>query len=374
MDLEIWLQHMVDKKASDLFLAVDVPPTIKINGEMSHLSKEKLSAKQVQDIVLSMMSDDQREHFAKTRELNFAIHRDNLGRFRVSAFQQRSYVGAVLRRIETLIPTLEDLRVSKILYEFALIQRGLVIVAGATGAGKSSTLAAMIGYRNKNTKGHIITIEDPIEFVHQHHNCIVTQREVGIDTDSYEIALKNALRQVPDVILIGEIRSRETMEYAVSFAETGHLCLATLHANNANQALDRIINFFPTNAQPQLWIDLSLNLKAIVLQQLIPTINKKERIPAVEILINTPIVSDYIRKGEVGALKGFMAKSNELGMQTFDQALFKLYADGKISYESALQFADSENELRLMIKLSQGTRGITTTAELSILRDQSSES
>jgi len=373
MSLELWLQTMVEKKASDLFIMVGIAPTIKINGQMNNLSDKNLSPEEVRDLVFSMMSNDQREQFSKTRELNFAIHRESLGRFRVSAFQQRSFVGAVLRRIETLIPTLEELSVPKIVYEFALAQRGLVIIVGGTGAGKSSTLAAMIGYRNKNTKGHIITIEDPIEFIHEHKSCIITQREVGIDTDSFEVALKNTLRQAPDVILIGEIRSRETMEYAVSFSETGHLCLATLHANNANQALDRIVNFFPHESQKQLWTDLSLNLKAIVAQQLVPSQDNKSRVPAVEILINTPVIAEHIRKGEVGLLKDFMSKSNELGLQTFDQALFKLYCEEKISYESALQFADSENEIRLMIKLKGGIKGGSPTSGLSILNDHSSE-
>jgi len=368
MSLEVWLKQMVDKKGSDLFIAVGVPPKMKCHGEMVNLSEEVLSAESAQAIVLSLMSDDQKEKFLTSKELNFAINRESLGRFRVSAFQQRSVVGAVLRRIETRIPVLEELGVPKILSDLALTQRGLIILVGATGAGKSSTLAAMIGYRNANTRGHIISIEDPIEFIHEHKGCIITQREVGVDTESFEVALKNTLRQAPDVILIGEIRSQETMNYAIAFAETGHLCLATLHANNANQALDRIVNFFPHEMQHQLWMDLSLNLKAIIAQQLIPTQDGHGRVPAIEILINTPVISDHVRKGEVNLLKEFMTKSNELGMQTFDQALFKLYTEGKISYESALKYADSENEIRLMIKLKKGNVS-ESSSKLSMLDD-----
>lgn len=370
MSLEIWLNQMAEKKASDLFITVGVPPTIKVDGTLVTLSSEKLTADETKEIVFGMLSAEQKEQFFKTREFNFAIQRENLGRFRVSAFQQRSVFGAVLRRIESIIPTLEQLGMPKNLSDFALIQRGLVLVVGATGAGKSSTLAAMIGNRNKNTKGHIVSIEDPIEFVHNHDGCIITQREVGIDTDSFEVALKNTLRQAPDVILIGEIRSLETMNYAVSFAETGHLCLATLHANNANQALDRIASFFPHEMLQQLWMDLSLNLKAIIAQQLIPLKDSEGRVPAVEILINTPVIAEHIRKGEINELKEFMIKSGELGMQTFDQSLFKLYTEGKISYESALKYADSENEIRLMIKLLPGGAGVIAPEGLSMVKDQ----
>lgn len=370
MDLELCLNALVEQKGSDLFITVGVPPTLKINGELLAIGEEKLSEEQTKNIVFSLLSPEQQENFKKTREFNFAIYRKNLGRFRVSAFQQRSMFGAVFRRIETQIPTVETLHIPKSLEEFALLQRGLVLLVGATGSGKSSTLAAMIGYRNQHTKGHIISIEDPIEFVHEHQQCIVTQREVGIDTDSFEIALKNTLRQAPDVILIGEIRSRETMADAITFSETGHLCLATLHANNANQALDRIASFFPSDMLSQLWMDLSLNLKAIVAQQLIPLKGGQGRVPAVEILINSPVIAGHIRKGEVDILKDFIAKANELGMQTFDQSLFKLYSDNKISYESALKYADSENELRLMIKLSQGASGLESSGALSIAKDK----
>lgn len=370
MNLEEWLNQVVEKKASDLFITVGVPPMMKIDGKLVTLSGENLTAAQTKEIVFGMLSDEQQAQFSKTKEFNFAIQQENFGRFRVSAFQQRSVYGAVLRRIESTIPTLTQLHMPETLSSFALAQRGLVLVVGATGAGKSSTLAAMIGNRNKNTKGHIISIEDPIEFVHNHEGCIITQREIGIDTDSFEVALKNTLRQAPDVILIGEIRSLETMNYAISFAETGHLCLATLHANNANQALDRIASFFPHEILKQLWMDLSLNLKAIIAQQLIPIKDSNGRVPAVEILINTPVISEHIRKGEINEVKKFMINSGELGMQTFDQSLFKLYTDGKISYESALKYADSENDVRLMIKLLPGGASVSAPEGLTMLKDQ----
>ncbi len=373
MSLDAWLATMVEKKGSDLFIMVGVPPSMKEHGQLISLGEESLTAESAKEVVLSMMTEDQKSQFLKNKELNFAIQKDKVGRFRVSAFQQRSVVGAVIRRIESIIPNLEELGVPKILEELIMAQRGLIILVGATGAGKSSTLASMIGYRNRNSKGHIITIEDPIEFVHEHLGCIVTQREVGIDTDSFEVALKNTLRQAPNVILIGEIRSQETMNYAINFAETGHLCLATLHANNANQALDRIVNFFPHEMQHQLWMDLALNLKAIVAQQLVPTKDEKSRVPVVEILINSPVVSDHIKKADAGSLKEFMSKSNELGMQTFDQALIKLYQADIITYESALKYADSENEVRLMIKLSQGGPSVTPPKGLSLLKDKSPE-
>jgi twitching motility protein PilU len=369
MNLDQCLSDMVEKKGSDLFVMVGVPPMMKVHGELEPLGNEKLTAEETKRVVLSMMNEEQKIEFLAHKELNFAIASNESGRFRVSAFQQRSVIGAVLRRIETIIPTIEALGAPAILNELVLAQRGLIILVGATGAGKSSTLAAMIGYRNRNTKGHIISIEDPIEFVHAHQSCVVTQREVGIDTESFEVALKNTLRQAPDVILIGEIRSRETMNYAVAFAETGHLCLATLHANNANQALDRIANFFPHEMQQQLWLDLSLNLKAIIAQQLIPSKDGTARLPAVEILINTPVISEHIRKGDVSSLKGFMTKSRELGMQTFDQALYQLYAEDKITYEAALKHADSENEVRLMIKLEKGKDGLPSISGLSILKE-----
>ncbi|HND14349.1 MAG TPA: PilT/PilU family type 4a pilus ATPase, partial [Pseudomonadales bacterium] len=330
------------------------------------IDETPLTPERVRELVLSVMSDAQRKEFVHTHECNFAISSRGVGRFRVSAFYQRNLVGMVLRRIESKIPTIEELQLPTIINELAMTKRGLIIFVGATGTGKSTSLAAMIGYRNRNASGHIITIEDPIEYVHQHIKSIVTQREVGIDTESYEVALKNTLRQAPDVILIGEIRTRETMQHAVTFAETGHLCLATLHANNANQALDRIQNFFPADARDQLWMDLSLNLKAMIAQQLIPTVDGQGRRAAVEVLINTPLVADLIRKGEVHSLKELMERSTELGMQTFDQSLYQLYCDGVISYENAMQYADSQNNLRLMIKLGTHTGGLGRAAGLTL--------
>jgi twitching motility protein PilU len=309
------------------------------------------------------MSEAQVQEFEAERECNFAIHSPVAGRFRVSAFYQRNFAGMVLRRIETLIPSVDDLKLPDIIKQLSMTKRGLIIFVGATGTGKSTSLASMIGYRNANSKGHIITIEDPIEFIHEHQGCMVTQREVGVDTPSFDIALKNTLRQAPDVIMIGEVRTRETMDYALAFAETGHLCLATLHANNANQALDRIINFFPADRHRQVWMDLSLNLRGMVAQQLLPTVDGTGRRAVIEVLINTPLVSDMIRKGEVHMLKELMSKSGEQGMQTFDQALFLLYSAGDISYESALASADSANDLRLMIKLAGDGPAIGTAAQ-----------
>ncbi|MFT6217458.1 MAG: twitching motility protein PilU [Cycloclasticus pugetii] len=351
MDFDALLQLVVHKKASDLFITTGWAPSLKINGELQAISKSRLSNSQTLEIVLSIMTPEQKEEFKTTNECQFAIQRHDIGRFRVSAFTQRSSAGMVLRRIESKIPTAEELGIPPILNELAMTKRGLIIFVGATGTGKSTSLAAMVGHRNNNSTGHIITIEDPIEYLHSHAGCVVTQREVGIDTESYEVALKNTLRQAPDVILIGEIRTRETMDHAIAFAETGHLCLSTLHANNANQALDRIIHFFPEEAHNQLFMDLSLNLKAVIAQQLIPTIDGKGRKAVIEILINTPLASDYIRKGEIHKLKDLMKKSVEHGMQTFDQALYELYKKGEISYENALMYADSKNEVRLMIKL-----------------------
>jgi twitching motility protein PilU len=351
MDFNSLLKLMVHKKASDLFITAGVAPSIKVNGKITPVTQATLTPTQAREICYSIMTPEQRNEFETTRECNFAISASGIGRFRVSMFQQRNHSGMVLRKIETKIPTIEELSLPPILKDLAMTKRGLVIFVGATGSGKSTSLASMIGYRNKNSTGHIITIEDPIEFIHHHEGCIVTQREVGLDTESFETALKNTLRQAPDVILIGEIRTRETMNHAIAFAETGHLCLATLHANNANQALDRIINFFPEDRRNQLLLDLSLNLKAIVAQQLIPAPDGQSRVLCGEILINTPLASDLIRKGEVHSLKELMGKSRQHGMQTFDQALYELYKGGKITYEDAINHADSANELRLMIKL-----------------------
>jgi len=357
MDFEGLLKLMVTKKASDLFITAGVPPSIKINGKVMPVTQRALTPEKAREVVLSVMNEEQRREFARVRECNFAISAAGIGRYRVSAFQQRNHIGMVLRRIETTIPTIEELRLPNILKKLSLTKRGLVIFVGATGTGKSTSLASMIGYRNRSTTGHIISIEDPIEFVHNHDKCIITQREVGIDTDSFDTALKNTLRQAPDVILIGEVRTSETMDYAVAFAETGHLCMCTLHANNANQALDRILHFFPREKHNQVLMDLSLNLRAIVAQQLIPTPDGKGRRPAIEIMINTPLVSDHIRKGELHLLKDLMGKSNEQGMQTFDQSLFILFKSGEVTYEDALHHADSPNDLRLMIKLDSSENG-----------------
>jgi twitching motility protein PilU len=353
MEFENLLLLMTHKKASDLFITAYKEPCLKIDGQMQPISSSKLTPEQARQIVLNIMNQRQRDEFENTKECNFAISSEGLGRFRVSAFMQRDIPGMVLRRIESRIPTVEELNLPPILNELAMTKRGLILFVGATGTGKSSSLAAMVKYRNEHSSGHIITIEDPLEFVHPHAGCIVTQREVGIDTESYEVALKNTLRQAPDVILIGEIRARETMQHAIAFAETGHLCLSTLHANNANQALDRILHFFPEDMHPQLFMDLSLNLRAIIAQQLVRRADGKGRYPAIEILINTPLAADHIRKGEVHKLKELMKNSRQHGMQTFDQALYDLYKTGKITYEDALHSADSKNEVRLMIKLGE---------------------
>ncbi len=351
MDIDRLLKLMVEKGASDLFITTGVPPSIKINGRVIPVTTTKLSPEKCRETVMSVMTDTQRKDFVRDKELNFAISARGVGRFRCSAFYQRNLVGMVLRRIETTIPDIDDLNLPSVIKDLAMTKRGLIVFVGGTGTGKSTSLAAMIGHRNANSKGHIITIEDPVEFMHSHQGCIVTQREVGIDTDSFEIALKNTLRQAPDVILIGEVRTKETMEHAITFAETGHLCLCTLHANNANQALDRILNFFPSERHDQLWLDLSLNLKGMVAQQLIRTPDGKGRVAAIEVMLNTPLVSDMIKKGDVTSIKPLMAKSNEVGMQTFDQALFRLYKAKQITYDDALNSADSANDLRLMIKL-----------------------
>lgn len=345
------LRMMVQKDGSDLFITAGAVPSMKVDGVMKPLSNQALSPQHTQVLVSSIMNDKQRAEFEETQECNFAISLPGVSRFRVNAFTQRGSVGVVLRVIRSEIPVFEDLNLPPILKDISLTKRGLVIFVGATGSGKSTSLAAMVGYRNQNSHGHIITIEDPIEFIHNHKNCIVTQREVGVDTDNYEIALKNTLRQAPDVILIGEIRDRETMEHAIAFAETGHLCLSTLHANSTNQALDRIINFFPEDRRQQLLMDLSLNLKALISQRLIPTVSGNGRMAAIEIMINSPLMADLIFKGNVHDIKELIAKSNELGMLTFDQALFNLYEDGQIKYEDALRNADSVNDLRLRIKL-----------------------
>ena len=345
------LRLMTSKSGSDLFITAGFPPAIKIDGKMTPVSSQALTPSHTADLARSIMNDKQTASFELTKESNFAISPGDLGRFRVSAFVQMGSVGMVLRTITTTIPRLDDLRLPEVLKDIVMTKRGLVIMVGATGSGKSTTLAAMVGYRNENSYGHIITIEDPVEYVHPHRNCVITQREVGVDTDSFAAALKNSLRQAPDVIQIGEIRERETMEHAIAFAETGHLCLATLHANSSNQALDRIINFFPEERRQQLLMDLSLNLKGLVSQRLIPLKETKGRCVAIEIMLNSPLISDLIFKGNVHEIKEIMKKSRELGMQTFDQALFDLYESDLISYEDALRNADSVNDLRLSIKL-----------------------
>jgi twitching motility protein PilU len=346
------LRAMVAKNASDLFITVGFPPAIKLDGKMTPVAQQSLSPQHTAELARGIMNDRQAGEFEANKECNFAINPGGIGRFRVNAFLQQGRVGLVLRTINTSIPNFDDLKLPPVLKEVVMTKRGLVIMVGGTGSGKSTSLAAMIGYRNENSYGHIITIEDPIEYVHEHKNCIVTQREVGVDTESWHAALKNTLRQAPDVILIGEIRDRETMDHAIAFAETGHLAMATLHANSANQALDRIINFFPEDRRHQLLMDLSLNIRALVSQRLIPKKDGRGRAAAVEIMLNSPLVSDLIFKGDVHEIKNIMAKSRELGMKTFDQALFDLYEAGEISYEDALRNADSVNELRLAIKLN----------------------
>jgi len=345
------LRLMLSKNGSDLFITSDFPPAFKIDGKLTPVSNQPLTPAHTVDLARSIMNDKQAAEFEATKESNFAISPSGLGRFRVSAFVQQGRVGIVLRTITTAIPTLEELKMPMILKEVAMTKRGLVIVVGATGSGKSTTLAAMVGHRNENTFGHIITLEDPVEYIHPHRNCIVTQREIGVDTEDWGVALKNILRQAPDVIQIGEIRDRETMDFAIAFAETGHLCLATMHANSANQALDRIINFFPEERRQQLLMDLSLNLKGIISQRLLPLRDTKGRCCAVEVMLNSTHISDLVFKGQVHEIKEIMKKSRELGMQTFDQALFDLYEQDLISYEDALRNADSVNDLRLSIKL-----------------------
>ena len=345
------LRLMVARNGSDLFITADFPPAMKIDGKVTKVSPQALTGQHTLQLARAVMNDKQAAEFERTKECNFAISPGGIGRFRVNAFMQQGHVGLVFRTIPATLPTVDGLKLPKVLKDVAMTKRGLVIFVGATGSGKSTSLAAMVDHRNENSYGHIITIEDPVEFVHPHKNCIVTQREVGIDTEGWEAALKNTLRQAPDVILMGEIRDRETMDHAVAFAETGHLCMATLHANSSNQALDRIINFFPEERRAQLLMDLSLNLKALVSQRLLPHQEGKGRVAAVEIMLNTPLVADLIFKGEVAEIKELMKRSRELGMQTFDQALFDLYEAHQVSYEDALRNADSVNDLRLQIKL-----------------------
>jgi len=367
------LRRMVEKKGSDLFITAGFPPAIKIDGEIRPQSERTLTPEQSSGLVRAIMNDRQTKEFDGTKECNFAISPPGIGRFRVSAFVQQGYTGAVVRTINGRIPSLEELELPPILKDVVLSKRGFVIMVGGTGSGKSTSLAAMVGYRNEKTRGHIVTIEDPVEYVHTHRGCVITHREVGVDCDSWHTALRNTLRQAPDVILIGEIRDRETMEYGIQFAETGHLVLATLHANSSNQAIDRMINFFPEERREQLLMDLSLNIKALISQRLIPRESGSGRIAAMEIMLASPLISDLIFKGEVAKIKEVMSRSNRLGMKTFDQALFDLYESGLISYEDALRNADSKNELRLKVKLEskrEMKNAGATVAPLQIVQEE----
>jgi twitching motility protein PilU len=364
------LRRLVERKGSDLFITAGFPPAVKIDGEIRPQTERALTADQAATLVRAIMNDRQTREFDATKECNFAIAPPGIGRFRVSAFMQQGNVGCVIRTINATIPTFEELDLPPILKEVVMSKRGLVLLVGGTGSGKSTTLAAMVGYRNANSRGHIITIEDPVEYIHPHKGCVVTHREVGVDTENWHAALKNTLRQAPDVILIGEIRDRETMEYGIQFAETGHLVLATLHANSANQALDRIINFFPEEKREQLLMDLSLNIKGMVSQRLVPR-EGGGRIAATEILLHSPLIQDLIFKGEVHKIKEVMARSNRIGMKTFDQNLFELYEAGYISYDEAIRNADSKNELRLRVKL-ESKRELRSSDDggLSLMEDE----
>jgi twitching motility protein PilU len=353
-EIDSWLKQLHDDVGSDLFITANAPPCIKVHGKIKPVSTDILNGEQCQEIVFSLMSDRQKQGFIETQEAQFAYALDSEVRFRVSAFYQQATVGMVARRIETRIPDFEELGCPEVMAELAVQKRGIVFFVGATGTGKSTSMAAMVGYRNQRMTGHIVTVEDPIEYIHQHGKSLMTQREVGVDTESFEVALRNTLRQAPDVILIGEIRTREAMDHAITFAETGHLVLCTLHANNANQALDRILHFFPEDYREQLLLDLSFNMKAVIAQQLVPAIDGSRRWAAFEVLMATPLVKDKVRKGEIDELKNVMKASGHHGMTTFDQCLFKMYKEGRISYDDALRYADSSNEVRLMVKMSEG--------------------
>lgn len=362
--IEGWLKQVHEEKGSDLFVTAGAPPCIKVHGKMRPVSTEVLLPEEVSEIVASLMNKKQMREFQETLECQFAIALGDEVRFRVSAFYQQAQVGMVCRRIETVIPTFEDLGLPDLLTDLSMAKRGIILFVGATGTGKSTSLAAMVGYRNQRMSGHIISVEDPIEYVHFHGKSLITQREVGIDTDSFEVALRNTLRQAPDVIMIGEVRTRETMEYAITFAETGHLVLCTLHANNSNQALDRILHFFPEDAKEQVLLDLSFNMRAIIAQQLVPSADQTRRWAAVEVLLATPLVQERIRNGEINELKKIMSESNHHGMVTFDQCLFMMYQEGKISYDEAIRHADSANEVRLAVKMSEGGDADTLVAGL----------
>jgi twitching motility protein PilU len=359
MNLHELLERMVKQDASDMFVTAKLPVSAKINGELQPIDDVVLNAEQSFNLVSDAMNDKQKKQFENEKECNFAIQIDDIGRFRISAFWQRDMAGMVVRRIVTDIPDVDDLGLPPILKDVVMSKRGLLLFVGGTGTGKSTSMASLIGYRNRNSYGHILTIEDPVEFVHEHGKSMVTQREVGLDTKSFDAALQSSLRQAPDVILIGEIRNQEIMEHALSFAETGHLCIATLHANNANQAIDRIMHLVPADQHGKLLFDLALNLRGIIAQQLVATLDGNSRIAAIEILLNSPYISELIKKGDIGGIKEVMEKSNELGMQTFDQALFKHYNQGMITYADALHHADSPNDLRLMIKLRSNEQGGT---------------
>ncbi|MBO1256390.1 PilT/PilU family type 4a pilus ATPase [Alteromonas sp. 5E99-2] len=370
MNLNECLEYMVSQGASDLFVTANYPVSAKVDGTITPFNDAVLSDEQALALVHEAMTESQKEEFKTSRECNFAIARDGVGRFRCSAFWQRDLAGMVVRRIVSQIPKAEDLGLPPVLKDIIMAKRGLVLFVGGTGTGKSTSLAALIGHRNEHSKGHILTIEDPIEFVHEHNNCVITQREVGLDTQTFDDALKSSLRQAPDVILIGEIRSMETMEYAMSFADTGHLCVATLHANNANQAIERIMHLAPKDLHDKLRFDLSLNIRAIVAQQLVPTVDGKGRVAAIEILLNSPLIGDMIRRNDMGELKEAMKKGKEMGMQTFDMALYELYKEGRIDLEQALHHADSPNDLRLMIKLdSREGDSLGTLSNVSIDMD-----
>lgn len=363
--VEGWLRQLHEERGSDLFITAEAPPCVKVNGKIRGLSTEVLLPEEVHEIIHDVMNERQREEYETTQECQFAISLDGDVRFRVSAFYQQGLPGIVCRRIETTIPTTEELDLPPILNDLSLEKRGIILFVGATGTGKSTSLAAMMGYRNRNMSGHIITIEDPIEYVHFHDKSLITQREVGVDTESFEVALRNTLRQAPDVIMIGEVRTRETMEHAITFSETGHLVLCTLHANNANQAIDRILHFFPEEMQEQVLLDMSFNMKAICAQQLVPSVDGTRRWAAIEVLLSTPLVKDTLRKGDIAELKNIMKQSGHHGMVTFDQCLYGLYKDGKISYDDALRYADSSNEVRLAVKLSEGGDANSLSANLS---------
>jgi twitching motility protein PilU len=361
MDFKNFLRILVNKDGSDLYLTFNAPPAAKFQGTLRPLSKEKMTEEALNEVAMGLMNSEQQQLFEQKPEMNLALDEAGIGRFRINIFKQRNHIAMVIRNIKVDIPNADSLGLPQILKDVIMEKRGLVLFVGGTGSGKSTSLAALIDYRNSNSTGHIITIEDPIEYIHPHKKCLISQREVGVDTDSYEDALENTLRQAPDVILIGEVRTQETMEHAMAFSETGHLCLSTLHANNANQALDRIINFFPEERRQQLLMDLSLNLKAFISQRLIPTLDGK-RVAAIEILLGTSTIQELIMKGDIHEIKEVMERSEDLGMQTFDSHLFKLYREGIISYEEMMRNADSPNNLKVKITLLENPATLAASA------------